>query len=107
MDLAAQIKMTLGFSGSRHWWVFKIMKQVSHLVLFPSIPLIVIRNMNNNSDPYNLIPVVPGQAGAEVSKKKTYKSKKEFAYRMRARRPTSAMPKPFLCCERASAVPWW
>ena len=28
-------------------------------------------------------------------------SKKEFAYRMRARRPTSAMPKSFLCCERA------
>ena len=33
--------------------------------------------------------------------RKKYKSKKEFAYRMRARRPTSAMPKPFLCCERA------
>ncbi len=28
-------------------------------------------------------------------------ARKEFAYRMRARRPTSAMPKPFLCCERA------
>ena len=36
--------------------------------------------------------------------------KKEFAYRMRARRPTSAMPKPFLCCERAfccSMVVMW
>jgi len=31
--------------------------------------------------------------------RKNHKSKKEFAYRMRARRPTSAMPKPF-------AVPW-
>ena len=28
-------------------------------------------------------------------------SKKEFACTMRARRPTSAMPKSFLCCERA------
>ena len=43
----------------------------------------------------------PDKPGAEVSKKKNYKSKKEFAYRMRGRRPTSAMPKPFLCFERA------
>ena len=28
------------------------------------------------------IQVEPGKPGAEVSKKKTYKSKKEFAYRM-------------------------
>ena len=47
------------------------------------------------------IPVVPGQAGGGSFKEKNDKSKKEFAYRMRARRPTSAMPKPFLCCERA------
>ena len=47
------------------------------------------------------LPVVPGQAGGGSFKEKNYKSKKEFAYRMRARRPTSAMPKPFLCCERA------
>ena len=47
------------------------------------------------------IQVEPGKPGAEVSKKKNYKSKKEFAYRMCARRPTSAMPKPFLCCEPA------
>ena len=47
------------------------------------------------------IPVVPGQAGGGSFKEKNYKSKKEFAYRMRARRPTSAMPKSFLCCERA------
>ena len=47
------------------------------------------------------LPVVPGQAGGGSFKEKKYKSKKEFAYRMRARRPTSAMPKPFLSCERA------
>ena len=35
---------------------------------------------------------------AEVSEGKTSKAKKEFAYRMCARRRTSAMPKPsFLC----------
>ena len=49
----------------------------------------------------NILQVEPGKPGAEVSKKKNYKSKKEFAYRMCARRPTSAMPKPFLCCEPA------
>ena len=56
------------------------------------------------------IQVEPGKPGAEVSKKKNYKSKKEFAYRMCARRPTSAMPKPFLCCEPAfccSMVVMW
>ena len=50
---------------------------------------------------YN-IPVVPGQAGGgSFQKEKNYIAKKEFAYRMCARRPTSAMPKSFLCCERA------
>ena len=34
-------------------------------------------------------------------KKELYIAKKQFAYRMCARRPTSAMPKPFLCCEPA------
>ena len=34
-------------------------------------------------------------------KKKLYTAKKKFACRMCARQPTSAMPKPFLCCERA------
>ena len=29
-----------------------------------------------------IIQVEPGKPGAEVSKKKNYKSKKEFAYRM-------------------------
>ncbi len=38
--------------------------------------------------------VEPGKPEAEVSKGKNYKPKKEFAYRMCARRPTSAMPKP-------------
>ena len=54
------------------------------------------------------IPVVPGQAGGgSFQKEKNYIAKKEFAYRMRARRPTSAMPKSFLCLRSASAVPWW
>ena len=48
------------------------------------------------------LPVVPGQAGGgSFQKEKNYIAKKEFAYRMCARRPTSAMPKSFLCCERA------
>ena len=48
------------------------------------------------------IPVVPGQAGGgSFQKEKNYIAQKEFAYRMCARGPTSAMPKSFLCCERA------
>ena len=36
--------------------------------------------------------------GQKFQKDKNYKAKKEFAYRMCARRRTSAMPKPsFLC----------
>ena len=51
---------------------------------------------------YVHIQVVPGRAGGgSFRRKKKYIAKKEFAYRMCARRPTSAMPKPFLCCERA------
>ena len=54
------------------------------------------------------IPVVPGQAGGgSFQKEKNYIAKKEFAYRMCARRPTSAMPKSFLCLCSPSAVPWW
>ena len=59
---------------------------------------------------YN-IQVVPGRVGGgSFRRKKNYIAKKEFAYRMCARRPTSAMPKPFLCCERAfccSMVVMW
>jgi len=45
---------------------------------------------------------VPGQAGGgSFQKEKNYIAQKEFAYRMCARQPTSAMPKSFLCCERA------
>ena len=48
------------------------------------------------------IQVVPGRAGGgSFRRKKNYIAKKEFAYRMFARRPTSAMPESFLCCERA------
>ena len=51
---------------------------------------------------YIYIPVVPGQAGGgSFQKEKNYIAQKEFAYRMCARGPTSAMPKSFLCCERA------
>ena len=57
------------------------------------------------------IQVVPGRAGGgSFRRKKNYIAKKEFAYRLCARRPTSAMPKPFLCCERAfccSMVVMW
>ena len=57
---------------------------------------------------YIYIPVVPGQAGGgSFQKEKNYIAKKEFAYRMCARRPTSAMPKSFLCLCSPSAVPWW
>ena len=48
--------------------------------------------------------------GRKFQKKKKYIAKKEFAYRMCARRPTSAMPKPFLCCAQAfccSTVVMW
>ena len=58
-----------------------------------------------------IIQVVPGRAGGgSFRRKKNYIAKKEFAYRMCARRPTSAMPKPCLCCERAfccSMVVMW
>ena len=51
---------------------------------------------------YIYIPVVPGQAGGgSFQKEKNYIAQKEFAYRMCAWWPTSAMPKSFLCCERA------
>ena len=46
-----------------------------------------------------------GQAGGgSFRSKKNYIAKKKFAYRMWARRPTSAMPKRFLCC---SMVVMW
>ena len=54
---------------------------------------------------YRWIPVVPGQAGGGSFKEKNYKSKKEFAYRMCARRPTSAMPNHFFAVNEPSAVP--
>ena len=60
------------------------------------------------SNPTQSLPVVPGQAGGgSFQKEKNYIAKKEFAYRMCARRPTSAMPKSFLCLCSPSAVPWW
>ena len=75
---------------------------------------VIQHHCHNNSDDENhdvmklylyislYIQVVPGRAGGgSFRRKKKYIAKKEFAYRMCARRPTSAMPKPFLCCERA------
>ena len=60
---------------------------------------------------YIYIQVVPGRAGGgSFRRKKNYIAKKEFAYRMCARRQTSAMRKPCLCCERAfccSMVVMW
>ena len=53
------------------------------------------------------LQVEPGKPGAEVSKKKNYKSKTEIAYRMCTGWPTTAMPKPRLLSERAFSVPWW
>ena len=61
-----------------------------------------IINQKKNINKTYWIPVVPGQAGGgSFQKEKNYITQKEFAYRMCARRPTSAMPKSFLCCERA------
>ena len=61
--------------------------------------------------PFLKLQLVPGRAGGgSFRRKRNYVAKKEFAYRMCARRPTSTMPKPFLCCERAfccSMVVMW
>ena len=62
----------------------------------------LVRKLHKVSTRIVYIPVVPGQAGGgSFQKEKNYIAQKEFAYRMCARRPTSAMPKSFLCCERA------
>ena len=48
------------------------------------------------------IQLVPGRAGGgSFKRQKNYKAKKELAYRMCARRRTSAMPKPSFLCEGA------
>ena len=71
--------------------------------IFNEILFTLITRYNSSTIPtYIYIQVVPGRAGGgSFRRKKNYIAKKEFAYRMCARRPTSAMPKPFLCCERA------
>ena len=49
-----------------------------------------------------IVQVVPGRAGGgSFKREKNYIAKKGFAYRMCARQPTSAMPKPSFWCERA------
>ena len=50
---------------------------------------------------YHDLQVEPGQPGSKVSKKINYKRKKEFAFRMRKREPTAAMPKPSFLSEQA------
>ena len=66
------------------------------------------RYHKNNSKQYIQHTSRAGQAGGgSFQKEKNYIAKKEFAYRMCARRPTSAMPKPFLCFCCPSAVTWW
>ena len=66
----------------------------------------------------NCTPVVPGRAGGGSFRgKRVYrvykpKPRKKFAYRMCARSPTSAMPKPTFCVHQPSAVlfgggVWW
>ena len=59
-------------------------------------------------DQQDFFPVVPGQAGGgSFQNEKNYIAQKEFAYRMCARRPTSAMPNHFFAVNEPSAVPWW
>ena len=75
------------------------------------IGILVMSNYSNNHiiDSWRL-QVEPGKPGAEVSKNKNYKSKKEFAYRMCTGWPTTAMPKPSFLSERAvsrSMVVMW
>ena len=54
------------------------------------------------------IQVVPGRAGGgSFRRKKNYRARKEFAYRMCARRPTSQCRNHFFAVNEPSAVPWW
>ena len=70
--------------------------------VFPSNHVNLEPTLHETSIAMAVLPVVPGQAGGgSFQKEKNYITQKEFAYRMCARRPTSAMPKSFLCCERA------
>ena len=75
-----------------------------------SLSICIIYSTEIYTHTYN-IQVEPGKPGAEVSKKKNYKSKKEFAYRMCTGWPTTAMPKPSFLSERAFSrsmvVMWW
>ena len=62
------------------------------------------RVKSNKNTWAHIIQVVPGRVeGGSFKRKKEllYIAKKEFAYRMCARRPTSAMPKPIFWCEQA------
>ena len=66
------------FSVCRHWRKHpKDPKKTERETIYIRIDL-VYHHMKN----YIYVQVEPGKPGAEVSKKKNYKSKKKFAYRM-------------------------
>ena len=60
------------------------------------IDRMIIHNINIHSTSSSR-----ASGGGSFKRKKNYIAKKEFAYRMCARRPTSAMPKPIFWCEQA------
>ena len=85
-------------SASFHFIIFYLIQLGSKLFKIEKNPLV----QQSTSTQYNIYTSSARTSrGWKFQRKKNYKSKKEFAYRMRARRPTSAMPKPFLSCERA------
>ena len=92
------------WTNGRSIWALANIDVVNHNATIDEMKL------NTNIKIYT-VQVVPGRAGGgSFRRKKNYIAKKEFAYRMCARRPTGAMPKPFLCCERAfccSMVVMW
>ena len=92
-------------SGILYFHVFSLSWSHRAIVMVKKINITKIKKV------FNILQVVPGRArGGSFRRKKNYIAKKEFAYRMCARRPTSAMPKPFLCCEPAfccSMVVMW
>ena len=63
------------------------------------------RSRSNVSIPMYLYKEFPGELGRKFQREKKYKPKKEFAYRMCARRPTSAMPNRVFCANEPSAIP--
>ena len=80
--------------------------QLIHSYKIPDAPCMVLLPTCLSTSLYHSISLYnkssTGRAGGgSFKREKNYRAKKEFAYRMCARRPTSTMPKPFLCCEPA------